>query len=410
MPNYDAARILAAVDTAELVELAQQLVRIPSYTGSPGEGDASRFLHAHLSGLGLESELMAVDESRFNVVARSRGSGGGKTLMFNGHVDTNAVVLGWTEDPFGGAVKDGWIYGVGICNMKGADAAYIAALQAVWRAGLPLRGDVLFAYVVGEQQGGFGTLKLLERGITADYFVDGEPCENVILTLHAGVASFRLSTIGRMRHTSKQEESVSAIDLMIRVITGLKELQFSGPDDPRYQGLRRLNVGSIRGGMGREYLEWRPPIVPDFCSIHLDVRYGPGQSHESVEADIRAMLEQLKQTELPELRWELDPLDEVSTIRKGRFSYFEIPEDHEVVQTVARAYGTVYGEQPRIGPVPPYKFYGTDAAHLWHRGGIPGVVCGPGGKQTTSANEAMEIDELVKAAQIYALVIAELCS
>ena len=62
-----------------------------------------------------------------------------------------------------------------------------------------------------------------------------------------------------------------------------------------------------------------------------------------------------------------------------------------------------------LGAVPPYKFYGTDAAHLWHRGGIPGVVCGPGGKQTTSANEGLEIDEMVKAAQIYALAIADIC-
>ena len=152
--------------------------------------------------------------------------------MLNGHLDTNAVVLGWTEDPFGGTVKDGMIYGVGVCNMKGADAAYVAALQAVRRAGLPIRGDVLFAYVVGEQQGGFGTIKLLERGITADAFVDGEPCENQILTLHAGVAAFRLSTIGRMKHTSKQEEGISAIDLMFRVIAGLKTLRFTSPDRP----------------------------------------------------------------------------------------------------------------------------------------------------------------------------------
>lgn len=405
----ETSRILDAVDRDELVSLTQQLVRIKSYTGSAGEADVARFLHDHVQGLGLESEMMPVDDERFNVIARWRGSGGGKTLMFNGHMDTNAAVLGWTVDPFGATIEDDMIYGVGVCNMKGADAAYIAALQAIRRAEIPVRGDVMLAYVVGEQQGGFGTIELLKRGITADAFIDGEPCENTILTLHSGVAAFRLSTIGRMKHTSKQEEGVSAIELMMRVISELKGLRFTSPDKPEYRGLQRVNVGSIRGGMGREYMEWRPPIVPDFCTIHLDVRFGPGQDHDTVEADIAAMLERLRDRELPDLRWELDALDKVSTIRKGRFGSFEIEAEHPVVQTAIEAYRTAYGAEPRIGGVAPYKFYGTDAAHLWHTGGIPGVVCGPGGKQTTGANEAMEIDELVKAAQIYALAIAEIC-
>ena len=156
-------------------------------------------------------------------------------------------------------------------------------------------------------------------------------------------------------------------------------------------------------------MAWRPRIVLYYCTIHLDLRFCPGQTHDSVQNDLERLLESLRQEPLPDLRWELDPLDRVSSTRKARFSAFEIPTDHPVVRTVADAYRAVYGAEPRIGPVAPYKFYGTDAAHLWHRGGIPGVVCGPGGKHTTSANEAMEIDELVKAAQIYALTIAEIC-
>src|SRR4051794_24339104 len=140
MSQRDQSRLLEAVDRDALVRLAQELVRIRSYTGSAGEADVARFLHQHLATLGLEADLMPVDDDRFNVVARWRGSGGGKTLMLNGHMDTNAEVLGWTEDPFGGTVRDGLLFGVGICNMKGADAAYIAALQAVRRAGVPLRG------------------------------------------------------------------------------------------------------------------------------------------------------------------------------------------------------------------------------------------------------------------------------
>ncbi|MBA2449087.1 MAG: M20/M25/M40 family metallo-hydrolase [Chloroflexi bacterium] len=402
-------RVIEAVDVDELVRLTRDIVRIRSYTGSQGEGDVARFLDEHLRELGLESRLLPVDEGRFDVVARWRGSGGGKALMLNGHMDTNPVVLGWTEDPFAGTVKDGLIYGVGICNMKGADAAYVAALRAVERSGVSIRGDVLLCYVVGEQQGGVGTLKLLEDGVTADCFVVGEPVENQVLTLHSGVSMFRLSTIGRMRHLSKQEEGVSAITLMTRVIAALSTLQFTGGDRPDYRGLRRWNVGSIRGGMGREYMDWRPGIIPDFCTIHLDVRFGPGQTQETVQADLEGMLERLEQTELPDLQWELAPLDLDDAIRKAHFGPFEISPEEPIVQTVIRAHRDVYGAEPQVGALPRYKFYGTDAAHLRHRAGIPGVVCGPGGKHTTAPDEAMEIEELARAARIYALTILEVC-
>ncbi|MCA1647805.1 MAG: M20/M25/M40 family metallo-hydrolase [Chloroflexi bacterium] len=404
------SRVRNAIDADELVALTQALIRIRSYTGSRGEADVAHFLDRYLRELALDTRLQAVDDERCDVIARWRGTGGGQTLMLNGHMDTNPEVLGWTAEPFAGTVKDGLVYGVGVCNMKGALAAYIAACQAVRRAGVELQGDLLLCFVVGEQQGGVGTLKLLEAGITADAFIVGEPCENKVVTLHAGVSTWRLSTIGRMRHISKQSEGTSAIELMLRVIETLRDLQFRGEDRPEYRGLRRWNVGSIRGGMGREYLDWRPGIVPDFCTVHLDVRYGPGQSQDTVRADLEGMLERLRADALPDLRWELEPLEMTDTIRRASFGPFEIDPDHWTVRTVARAYREVYGAEPEIGAPDVYKFYGTDAAHLWHTGGIPGVVCGPGGKQTTAPDEAMEIDELMRAAQIYALTIVDVCS
>ncbi len=396
-------QVTAAVDAGELVALTQELIRIHSYTGSSGEGDVARFLDARLRELGLDSRLQAVDPGRFNVIARWPGAGQGRRLMLNGHMDTNPEVLGWTEAPFAGTVKDGRVYGVGVCNMKGALAAYVAALQAVRRVADRLAGDVLLCYVVGEQQGGIGTLKLLEQGVSADAFIDGEPCENKLVTLHAGVSTWRLSTIGRMRHISKQAEGTSAIDLMLGVIEALRDLQFTSADRPEYRGLQRWNVGSIRGGMGREYLDWRPGIVPDFCTIHLDVRYGPGQNPDTLRADLEDMLERLRTHRLPALRWELE------LMHGARFGPFEIDRNEAIVRTVARAYYDVYGAEPEIGAPEVYKFYGTDAAHLWHTGGIPGVVCGPGGKHTTAPDEAMEIDELVRAAKIYALAILDVC-
>jgi acetylornithine deacetylase len=193
-------RVLDALDQDLLISLTQEMVRRPSYTGSHGEGDLARYLAERVRGLGMRAALEEVDEGRYNLVIQEKGRGGGRSLLFDGHLDTNPQVLGWTEDPFGGALKDGCIYGVGVCNMKGADAAYLAALDAVRKAGVELRGDVIVALVVGEQQGGVGTLALLERRWRADCFVDGEPVDNALLTLHAGVLPFRINVFGRMRH------------------------------------------------------------------------------------------------------------------------------------------------------------------------------------------------------------------
>jgi acetylornithine deacetylase len=380
------------------------MVRRPSYTGSHGEGALARYLADRARGLGMEPVLEEVDEGRSNLVIRQPGSGGGRSLLFDGHLDTNPAVLGWTEDPFGGVVKDGCIYGVGVCNMKAADAAYLAALDAVRRSGVELRGDVTIALVVGEQQGGVGTLALLERGWRADYFIDGEPVDNSLLTMHAGVLPFRINTYGRMRHVSKQAEGVSAIDKAYAVIEGLKKLRFSGPDDPEYVGLRRVNVAAIRGGLGKEYLDWRPGLVPDYCTIVVDVRYGPGQSEESVFADVRQMLDRLQRDDA-DLRADIEPWG----VERRRMPFFIVEPDQPIVRIVAEAHRRVTGQEPRVGPVEPYKFYGTDAAHL-SRAGISGVVYGPGGKHTTSPNECMEVDDLVTAARVYALAIVDVCS
>jgi acetylornithine deacetylase len=287
--------------------------------------------------------------------------------------------------------------------MKAADAAYIAALDAVRRSGVELRGDVIVALVVGEQQGGVGTLALLERGWRADSFVDGEPVDNSLLTLHAGVWPFRINVYGRMRHVSKQAEGINAIEKTYKVIEALRSLRFTGPDDPDYVGLRRVNVAAIRGGLGKEYLDWRPGLVPDYCTIVVDVRYGPGQSEESVRADVEAMLDRLREAD-PDLRAEIEPWGG----KRARMSFFEVSRDELIVRIVADAHRRVTGREPRIGPIEPYKFYGTDAAHL-SRAGIPGIVYGPGGKHTTSPNECMEVADLLTAARVYALTILEVC-
>jgi acetylornithine deacetylase len=394
-----------AVDTRELVSLLQQMVRIRSYSAGGEEGTIARFMRDYLAALGLEVELQEVEPNRFNCISRWRGEGGGMSLMLNGHLDTNPAGEGWTKDPFGGDVDDECIYGIGVSNMKAADAAYVAGLQAVRKAGIRLRGDVVLAHVVGELQGGVGTVHMLGQGVRADRFVVGEPTDNSVLTLHAGSLEAELTVHGRTRHLSKMEEGVDAIAKMFKIIPALNTMSFTGPDRADYRGLRRVGIGVIRGGLGPDYQDWRPSLLADRCSIKFSARYSPGQTPDMVADDIRALIARMRKDD-PDL------VAEVQLNKTGQrmlMGSFEVGRDADIVQTVVRAHRAVVGEEPKIGDVAPYKFYGTDATHL-SRAGMTGLVYGPGGKYNTMPDERVELRDLFNAARVYARVIVETCA
>ncbi|HZS33136.1 MAG TPA: M20/M25/M40 family metallo-hydrolase [Methylomirabilota bacterium] len=404
-PDALARAAADAVDEPALVDLLARLVRIRSYSAGGEEGRIAGFVAEQLRALGLEVTLQEVQPGRFNCVGRWHGAGGGTSLMLNGHLDTNPAGEGWTRDPLGGEVDDRFVYGIGVSNMKAADAAYVGAVRAVQRTGVRLRGDVVLAFVVGELQGGVGTVHLLQQGVRADRFVVGEPTDLAVLTLHAGSLEFELVTRGRTRHLSKMEEGVDAIQQMVRAMAALRGMAFSGPDDPEYRSVRRLAIGVIQGGLGPEYHDWRPSLLADRCRIRFAVRYGPGQTPDSVQADLEATLDRLRRA---------DP-DFVATLRPNRGPHrlvmepFEVPRDADIVRTVADAHRAVLGAEPAVGAVAPYRFYGTDAAHL-SRAGMLGVVYGPGGKYNTMPDERVEIRDLCAAARVYARIIVATCA
>ena len=166
-------RILKAVDADEVMNLAKELVRIPSYTTE--ETPVARYLDEVFRREGFESRLQEVDPGRFQTIARLPGTGGGRSLMLNGHLDIDPIPGGWVRDPWTPTIEGDRLYGAGIYNMKGGVTAMVMAAVAAKRAGLPLGGDVLVACVVGELQGGVGTVHLLRSGVRADFGIVPEP-------------------------------------------------------------------------------------------------------------------------------------------------------------------------------------------------------------------------------------------
>ena len=403
-PADPADRVVAAVDDAADLRLLQEMIRMRSYSAGGEEGALARRLAGEMQALGLDARLQEVEPGRFNAIGVLKGTGGGRSLILNGHIDTNPVGVGWTVDPFEGLVRDGFVHGIGVSNMKASCAAFFGAARAVVTSGVRLRGDLLLTFVVGELQGGVGTKKLVADGTRSDYFVVGEPTDLALLTLHAANIEFAVNTIGVTRHMSKAEEAVSAIDTMLAVVQRLQRMRFSGPDNAEHASVRRLNVGSMRAGLGREYLEWRTPQVPDFATIKVAVRYGPGQTAETVLRDVRRELDALSRED-PRVVVEVAPPAASNT---NRSDSFEIDKSAPIVGVMRAAHRRVLGREPEVGAVAPYRYYGTDAPFL-AAVGSQGLVCGVGGKFNTMPDEKVELRDFHAGTRLYALTAVALC-
>lgn len=393
------------LDEAACLRVVADMVRHKSYSETPGERVLAEHMVAVMTEMGLEAELRPVEGDRVNAIGRWRGTGGGKSLLFNGHIDTNPVTEGWTVDPWGGLVDDRFIYGIGVSNMKAGDAASLCAVKTLIDAGVRLKGDVVLTYVVGELQGGVGTLAAIRDGVRADYFVNSEPTDLQAVTMHASAFTFIIELEGKTRHLSKREEAVDAILAACELIPELTGLTFSDAPTEEHRSINRVHVGVIHGALGRELHEWRPPQVADFVRLKGSGRYGPGQTEECAVTDIRRVLDGLEARH-PGLKATVTPEN-----REGRptMPAFEVAKDARIVRAVNSAYEAIRGEPQPTGAITPPGFFGTDAGHLFAELGMEGIVCGPGGRYNTMPDERVDVSDYLDMIRIYLITMADVC-
>jgi acetylornithine deacetylase len=401
----DALALARGIDTRACLDTLSEMVRHKSYSGTEGEKTLARRMVEIMTAMGLEASLEPVPGGRFNAIGRWRGTGGGKSLLFNGHLDTNPATEGWTVDPWGGLVDDKFIYGIGVSNMKAGDAASLCAVRTLIENGRRLKGDVILTYVVGELQGGIGTLAAVEQGLRADYFINSEPSDLQAITMHAAAFLFTIELTGKTRHLSKREEAVDVIRAACDLVPRLTEMKFSDAPTPDHESINRVHVGTIRGALSREFHEWRAPQVADFLRMTGSGRHGPGQTETQALADFRKVLDGLEER-WPGLRTEvrIDAAD-----GQPRMPAFEVPKDARIVTALNAAYRAVRGEPQPTGPITPPGFFGTDAGHLFARGGMEGVVCGPGGKFNTMPDERVDIPDYLDMIRIYLMTMCDIC-
>jgi len=404
-------RLLDHVDPSALLELASDLIRIPSFKTE--ETRLARWLAEFFTARGYSVDLQEVEPGRFQTIATRKGTGGGKSLMFNGHIDIDPLAYGWKRDPWTPTVEGDRLFGAGIYNMKGGVASMIAAAEAVRQSGAAHRGDLVVACVAGELQGGVGTVHLLNTGLRTDLAVVTEPYgAHHVVTTHAGVTEMAISTIGRSRHITRKKEAVDAIAKMVKAIAALDRIQFRCTPRPDLPDLPILNVGGIIGGRGSDHDLKGPTFTCDYCTVLIDVRFLPSQTFESVLADIRAALDAIKRED-PEFEYEIEapPPAKYNALRVN-MEPTDVPLDADIVRTVSRHYTSVTGRNPRVvGPILPLSYAGDDICHLW-RADIPCVLYGPEGLEGsgTEPDTCVFVSEMVLATKVLALTALDVCN
>jgi acetylornithine deacetylase len=398
--------VLSCLIDEEVLSLAKKLIEIPSPTES--EREVADFLFGLLQREGFQVAYQEVSPGRPQVIARLPGTGGGRSLMLNGHMDNDSITESWKWDPYKPVVEGNKLWGAGIHNMKSGLAALVSAAIATKRSGVKLAGDLLIACVVGELQGGKGTIHLLKSGIRTDMAIIPEPYStNVIITKCVGVHKCAISTVGRSIHTSRSQFGVDAIQQMLKVIEAIKRLDLPANDD-ELPNLPKVLVASIIGGRGREYDLAGPSNLSDFCTIIVDVRYGGDWTPEQIDKRFVALLESLKIRD-PEFRYEYHhPPPAHFRVGGADMPPMNSSADIEIARIVAQSHKQITGREiTQRGVVLPYSYCGNDTAHL-ERAGIPCCLYGPRG-YSEDVEKHVRIDEMMECARVLASTIVEVC-
>ena len=402
---------LALVDPRELVDLASALIRIPSFKTE--ETQVALFLEKFFRSRDYAVALQEIEPGRFQTIATLHGTGGGASLMLNGHTDINALTRRWKRDPWTPSLEGDRLYGHGVQNMKGGLASIIMTAEAVRRSGVRLPGDLVVACVAGETQGGEGTHYLIESGLRTDAAVVAEPfgADNLV-TVHSGIVHMAIHTYGVTGHIGRLEGTVNAVRKMTGIVQALERVEFRHTPRPDLPAFPRLNVGGILGGRGQDYVLVEPPYVPDLCTILVDVHFVPGQTVDGIVADIRRALDLLAARD-PDLRYEIEipPPAGFKGRRRLVMDPFDMPTDAPIVQAVARSYRAVTGQEPKaIGTVLPHSYSADDTCHLW-KAGIPCLLYGPATIRGNADEDdaCVLVSEMEKVTRVLTVTALDVC-
>ena len=413
------------IDRERLLADLDELLRIPSLGGTPAEVDAQSHLADRWAGEGLEVTTWDIDvdataarsdfpgmeverRSALGVVARFPGSGGGRTLLFDGHTDVvpPGDIGAWTGDPFVPRTmpRDGRdvVVARGACDMKAGLVAAWEALRAVRRSGVRLRGDVLLCPVSGEEDGGLGTYAALEHlsGTPIAGCIVPEPTDLDLVPANAGALTFRLTVNGAAIHASRRSEGVSAVEKFVPVLAALSHLEAvrnASVDElmQRWPVAYPLSIGTVHAG------DWAS-TVPDLLVAEGRLGVALDESADNARAEFEATVAEVCRSDA----W---LREHPVTVQwwGGQFHAGRTDPNADIVSVVRDTHTRAAGHAPETYGGP----YGSDLRLLVGMGGIPTVQYGPGDTRVAHApDEYVDIEDVVTCASVLAEVIVDFCS
>jgi acetylornithine deacetylase len=428
-------KVLSAVDDQrdELIDAISKAVQIPSvnprYPGQVyeeivgGEGEVSRFVAGIYRELGAEVDVFGLEPGRENAVGLIRGSGGGRSLIYNGHVDV--VPPGrsenWRHDPFSGLIDSERIWGRGSTDMKAGVLAQAFAARALNRSGIRLRGDLILEAVVGEEcmNNDIGVSATVERGYRADAAVVSEPTTATnalaVMPTSPGQLWFTLTVRGKVTHAANRGQTlhpsgageppgVSAIDKGLVILEGLRRLEQQWAFSKRHP-LYRPGQFTIMPGIleaGTSGVQF-PLFVPEHMRTEYLVWYPPDDDPDDVKAQIEEHVRQIAATDdwlrdhAPRVEWRLHwPANS--------------PAADEITAAMSSAHERAAATTGFAGPAELAGFPAVDDASWLTLAGIPAISYGPGDLAVAHADdEFVRIDEVMCATRAFALLAMEWC-
>ena len=415
------ARVLAQIDRNELAQLGCDLTSIPSPTGQ--EKAIAEFILAWFERNGIRPVRQDVEPDRPNAVGIVKGDGTGLSLGFNGHMDTSftgtsadlRMVAGLEpEAELKGRIVGNKVQGLGISNMKAGLASFMIAGKALKTSGADLKGDVVLAAVVGEisrtpigpwqsqdyRGEGVGTRHLLTHGMHTDYAICCDGSDLNIVWTQAGVVQAKITTFGKAeaawgtKRSAYPMERVNAIVKMTKIIAAIERWGAEFEEKHIYQSptgplFPKVNIGAIEGGA-----PYRPNYFPGVCSIYIDIRMPPQVRPVAIKHEMEQALKSLG------VDYELE-------FYKSLLGY-EGKNVEPLVKSAEEIYQSLFGGK--------IKAESPDRASIWtdtniyNELGIPAIKIGPRGRRISARNEEIDIDVMVKAAQLYALMALDICS
>jgi len=412
-------RVLTWIDRErdQIIGFLRDLIRIPSVTGQ--EGNIQQYIAGRLQEMNLTVDIWEPDwaalqrhpayvevssgyEGRPNVVGLLRGAGGGKSLLFNGHVDVipPGALESWEHGPWSGDMAEGRIYGRGASDMKVGLAAMTMAVKSIIQSGIQLKGDVILEYTVDEELSGNGTLACVMRGYRAD---GGICCETSSMCVQPGSIGriwFEIKVKGKAAGIQRCWEGVNAIDKGYRVTQAVADFEYlrlqrlSHPLYPEIRGAIPCLVGVFESG-------YYPSAFPDACLLKGSLATIPGEDSNAVKAEFARFVTQ----RVADDPWLSDHPPEVSF--GGYFAEpSEIPQNNPIVQLLCQKFTEVTKRPPVVSG----REGAADIRFLNRYGGTPTVIFGPGmTEQMHANNEWASLEDLSQATKILAVTILEWC-